>query len=130
MHAHLLFVEQTDGSLSVLRSALERTGVTASVVHGSDDLGRLLRSVCPDLVVVEGETVTVAGAPQPDAIDVCRRTYPWLPVVVQVLDGAAANGLAEMRLRADLVLDEPAPDDETTARIRRLLGGRRVARGG
>lgn len=125
MHAHLLFVEQTDGSLSVLRSALERTGVTASVVHGSDDLGRLLRSVCPDLVVVEGGT----GAPQPDAIDVCRRTYPWLPVVVQLRDGGG-NGLAEVRLRADLVLEEPAPDEETTARIRRLLGGRRVARGG
>lgn len=125
MHAHLLFVEETEGSLRPLRAALERTGLTASVVRGSTDLDHLLRSVCPDLVVVEAAVPPEPVDAHPTAVQICRRTYPWLPVVVQLNSITGGPERLSGALGADLVLEAPDPDEETTRRIRELLGGRR-----
>lgn len=126
MHAHLLFVEESEGFLQPLRQALDKTGLTSSLVRGSEDLECLLRSVCPDMVVVEAPAPDGRSPARPAAVDVCRRIYPWLPVVVQLRDPSRPVGVEAKRLGADLVLEESGADDETTWRVRRLLGGRRM----
>ncbi len=126
MHAHLLFVEETTGSLHPMRAALERTGLTSSVIPGFANLEPLLRSVCPDMVVVE--------APDPDkgpglpALEIVRRIYAWLPVIVLAPDAGDDTRGRAFTLGADLVVSEPEPDEETVRRIRQLLWGTHAER--
>jgi DNA-binding NarL/FixJ family response regulator len=128
MHAHLLFVEETPGSLHAMRAALERTGLTGSVIAGFTRLEPLLRSVCPDLVVVEAPGPDTTPGPGRSAVEIVRRTYAWLPVVVLATDSGGDTRGGASALGADLVVSEPEPDGETVRRIRTLLFGTRTGR--
>lgn len=118
---HVLVVDDEPQIVEIVRDYLADAGYRVSTARSGDEALRHVRSVTPDLVVLD------LGLPGMDGLDVARalRQSSSVPIIMLTARAEEADRVAGLELGADDYVVKPFSPRELLARIRAVL--RRVA---
>jgi two-component system, OmpR family, alkaline phosphatase synthesis response regulator PhoP len=114
---HVLVVDDEPRIVEIVRDYLADAGYRVSTARSGDEALRHVRSITPDLVVLD------LGLPDLDGLDVARalrRTSP-VPIIILTARSDEADRVAGLELGADDYLVKPFSPRELLARIRAVL---------
>ena len=114
---HVLVVDDEPAIVEIVRDYLADAGYRVSTARSGDDALRQLRSVTPDLVVLD------LGLPDIDGLDVARtvRQASAVPIIMLTARTDEADRVAGLELGADDYVVKPFSPRELLARIRAVL---------
>ena len=119
--SHVLVVDDEPAIVEIVRDYLVDAGFRVSSARSGEEALRLVRSVVPDLIVLD------LGLPGVDGLTVARtiRQSSAVPIIVLTARGDEADRVVGLELGADDYVVKPFSPRELLARIRAVL--RRVA---
>ena len=120
--AHILVVDDDDRLRRLLQRYLAENGFRVSTADNAADARAKMRSVQPDLMVLD---VTMPGETGLDLTETLRRERSDLPILLLTARGAPEDRIAGFEAGADDYLGKPFDPYELVLRIRAML--RRVA---
>jgi two-component system alkaline phosphatase synthesis response regulator PhoP len=115
--AHVLVVDDEPPIVEVVRDYLTDAGYRVSTARSGDEALRHVRSVTPDLVVLD------LGLPDVDGLDVARalRQSSTVPIIMLTARSDEADRVVGLELGADDYVLKPFSPRELLARIRAVL---------
>ncbi len=114
---HVLVVDDEPRIVEIVRDYLADAGYRVSTARSGDEALRHVRSITPDLVVLD------LGLPDVDGLDVARalrRTSP-VPIIMLTARSDEADRVVGLEIGADDYLVKPFSPRELLARIRAVL---------
>ena len=120
--AHILVVDDDDRLRRLLQRYLAENGFRVTTADNAADARAKMRSVQPDLMVLD---VTMPGETGLDLTETLRRERSGLPILLLTARGAPEDRIAGFEAGADDYLGKPFDPYELVLRIRAML--RRVA---
>jgi len=114
---HVLVVDDEPAIVEIVRDYLADAGYRVSTARSGDEALRQVRSIIPDLVVLD------LGLPGVDGLDVAReirRTSP-VPIIMLTARSDEADRVAGLELGADDYVVKPFSPRELLARVRAVL---------
>ena len=120
--AHVLVVDDDDRLRRLLQRYLAENGFRVTTADNAADARAKMRSVQPDLMVLD---VTMPGETGLDLTETLRRERSDLPILLLTARGAPEDRIAGFEAGADDYLGKPFDPYELVLRIRAML--RRVA---
>ncbi len=120
--AHILVVDDDDRLRRLLHRYLAENGFRVTTADDAADARAKMRSVQPDLMVLD---VTMPGSTGLDLTETLRRERSDLPILLLTARGAPEDRIAGFEAGADDYLPKPFDPYELVLRIRAML--RRVA---
>jgi two-component system alkaline phosphatase synthesis response regulator PhoP len=114
---HVLVVDDEPAIVDIVRDYLVDAGYRVSSARSGEEAVRLVRSVVPDLIVLD------LGLPDADGLDVARqvRQSSSVPIIVLTARGDEADRVIGLELGADDYVVKPFSPRELLARIRAVL---------
>jgi two-component system alkaline phosphatase synthesis response regulator PhoP len=114
---HVLVVDDEPDIVAIVRDYLADAGYRVSTARSGDEAMRLLRSIVPDLVVLD------LGLPGIDGLDVTRqvRATSAVPIIVLTARADEADRVIGLELGADDYVVKPFSPRELLARVRAVL---------
>jgi two-component system, OmpR family, alkaline phosphatase synthesis response regulator PhoP len=114
---HVLVVDDEPRIVEIVRDYLADAGYRVSTARSGDEALRHVRSITPDLVVLD------LGLPGMDGLDVTRalRQTSRVPIIVLTARTDEADRVAGLELGADDYVVKPFSPRELLARIRAVL---------
>ena len=114
---HVLVVDDEPRIVEVVRDYLADAGYRVSTARSGDEALRHVRSITPDLVVLD------LGLPGMDGLDVARalRQTSNVPIIMLTARSDEADRVAGLELGADDYVAKPFSPRELLARIRAVL---------
>jgi DNA-binding response OmpR family regulator len=114
---HVLVVDDEPAIVEIVRDYLADAGYRVSTARSGDEALRRLRSVTPDLVVLD------LGLPDIDGLDVARtvRQASAVPIIMLTARTDEADRVSGLELGADDYVVKPFSPRELLARIRAVL---------
>ncbi|MET0144691.1 MAG: response regulator transcription factor [Ilumatobacteraceae bacterium] len=114
---HVLVVDDEPDIVAVVRDYLADAGYRVSTARSGEEALRLVRSIVPDLVVLD------LGLPGIDGLDVTRtvRAMSGVPIIVLTARADEADRVLGLELGADDYVVKPFSPRELLARIRAVL---------
>jgi two-component system, OmpR family, alkaline phosphatase synthesis response regulator PhoP len=114
---HVLVVDDEPAIVDIVRDYLVDAGFRVSSARSGEDALRLVRSVVPDLIVLD------LGLPGVDGLSVARtvRQTSSVPIIVLTARGEEADRVVGLELGADDYVVKPFSPRELLARIRAVL---------
>ena len=114
---HVLVVDDEQDIVAIVRDYLADAGFRVSTARSGEEALRLLRSVVPDLVVLD------LGLPGIDGLDVTRtvRATSAVPIIVLTARADEADRVVGLELGADDYVVKPFSPRELLARVRAVL---------
>jgi two-component system, OmpR family, alkaline phosphatase synthesis response regulator PhoP len=114
---HVLVVDDEPAILEIVRDYLADAGYRVSTARSGEDALRHVRSIRPDLVVLD------LGLPGLDGLDVARtiRETSGVPIIMLTARSDEADRVVGLELGADDYLVKPFSPRELLARIRAVL---------
>ncbi len=122
LDAHILVVDDDDRLRRLLQRYLAENGFRVTMAENAADARAKMRSVQPDLMVLD---VTMPGETGLDLTETLRRERSDLPILLLTARGAPEDRIAGFEAGADDYLGKPFDPYELVLRIRAML--RRVA---
>ncbi len=115
---HVLVVDDEPRIVEVVRDYLADAGYRVSTARSGDEALRHVRSITPDLVVLD------LGLPGIDGLDVARqlRRASSVPIIMLTARRDEADRVAGLELGADDYVVKPFSPRELLARIRACCG--------
>jgi two-component system, OmpR family, alkaline phosphatase synthesis response regulator PhoP len=115
--AHVLVVDDEPQIVEIVRDYLADAGFRVSTARSGDEALRHVRSVTPDLVVLD------LGLPGMDGLDVARviRQSANVPIIMLTARSDEADRVAGLELGADDYVVKPFSPRELLARVRAVL---------
>ena len=120
--AHILVVDDDDRLRRLLQRYLAENGFRVTTAENAADARAKMRSVQPDLMVLD---VTMPGETGLDLTETLRRERSDVPILLLTARGAPEDRIAGFEAGADDYLGKPFDPYELVLRIRAML--RRVA---
>lgn len=119
----VLIVEDDTGICNVLTAVLSTSGYETITAATAREADTLIRSHCPDLVLLD------LGLPDRDGLEVIRAVRGWsgMPIVVVSARSQEADKVAALDAGADDYIVKPFGSEELLARIRTALRHARSA---
>jgi two-component system, OmpR family, alkaline phosphatase synthesis response regulator PhoP len=113
----ILVVEDEPAIATLARDYLEHAGFAVSIAGDGPTALRIVRTVHPDLVVLD------LGLPGIDGLDVTRtiRRDSTLPIIIVTARGEESDKLVGLELGADDYMTKPFSPKELVARVRAVL---------
>ncbi|MDQ3738328.1 MAG: response regulator transcription factor [Actinomycetota bacterium] len=120
---HVLVVDDEPAIVEIVRDYLADAGYRVSTAHSGDEAMRHVRSIQPDLIVLD------LGLPGIDGLDVARaiRQSSSVPIIMLTARSEEADRVVGLELGADDYLVKPFSPRELLARVRAVLRRSRVA---
>ena len=114
---HILVVDDEPAIVEIVRDYLTDVGYRVSTARSGDDALRQIRSILPDLIVLD------LGLPGIDGLDVARvvRQGSRVPIIMLTARGDEADRVVGLELGADDYLIKPFSPRELLARVRAVL---------
>jgi two-component system, OmpR family, alkaline phosphatase synthesis response regulator PhoP len=114
---HVLVVDDEPRIVEIVRDYLADAGYRVSTARSGDEALRHVRSITPDLVVLD------LGLPDMDGLDVARalRLASSVPIIMLTARTDEADRVAGLELGADDYVVKPFSPRELLARIRAVL---------
>jgi two-component system alkaline phosphatase synthesis response regulator PhoP len=114
---HILVVDDEPAIVEIVRDYLTDVGYRVSTARSGDDAMRQIRSIVPDLIVLD------LGLPGMDGLDVARmvRQTSRVPIIMLTARGDEADRVVGLELGADDYLIKPFSPRELLARVRAVL---------
>ena len=114
---HVLVVDDEPAIVAIVRDYLADAGYRVTTARSGDEALRQIRSVTPDLVVLD------LGLPGIDGLDVAReiRRTSWVPIIMLTARSDEADRVAGLELGADDYVVKPFSPRELLARVRAVL---------
>ena len=114
---HVLVVDDEQDIVAIVRDYLADAGYRVSTARSGEEALRLLRSVVPDLVVLD------LGLPGIDGLDVTRavRATSAVPIIMLTARADEADRVVGLELGADDYVVKPFSPRELLARVRAVL---------
>jgi two-component system, OmpR family, alkaline phosphatase synthesis response regulator PhoP len=114
---HVLIVDDEPQIVEIVRDYLADAGYRVSTARSGDEALRHVRSITPDLVVLD------LGLPDMDGLDVARllRQATSVPIIMLTARSDEADRVAGLELGADDYVVKPFSPRELLARIRAVL---------
>ena len=114
---HVLVVDDEPAIVDIVRDYLVDAGFRVSSARSGEDAMRLVRSIVPDLIVLD------LGLPGVDGLDVARalRQSSSVPIIVLTARADEADRVVGLELGADDYVVKPFSPRELLARIRAVL---------
>jgi DNA-binding response OmpR family regulator len=114
---HVLVVDDEPAIVDIVRDYLVDAGYRVSSARSGEDALRLVRSVVPDLIVLD------LGLPGVDGLDAARqiRQSSSVPIIVLTARGDEADRVVGLELGADDYVVKPFSPRELLARVRAVL---------
>jgi DNA-binding response OmpR family regulator len=114
---HVLVVDDEQDIVAIVRDYLADAGYRVSTARSGEEAMRLLRSIVPDLVVLD------LGLPGIDGLDVTRsiRSRSTVPIIVLTARSDEADRVVGLELGADDYVVKPFSPRELLARVRAVL---------
>jgi two-component system alkaline phosphatase synthesis response regulator PhoP len=114
---HILVVDDEPAIVEIVRDYLTDVGYRVSTARSGDDALRQIRSILPDLIVLD------LGLPGMDGLDVARvvRQGSRVPIIMLTARGDEADRVVGLELGADDYLIKPFSPRELLARVRAVL---------
>ena len=114
---HVLVVDDEQAIVAIVRDYLADAGFRVSTARSGEEALNLLRSIVPDLVVLD------LGLPGIDGLDVTRtvRASSAVPIIVLTARGDEADRVVGLELGADDYVVKPFSPRELLARVRAVL---------
>ena len=114
---HVLVVDDEQDIVAIVRDYLADAGYRVSTARSGEEALRLLRSIVPDLVVLD------LGLPGIDGLDVTRRVRSTsaVPIIMLTARSDEADRVIGLELGADDYVVKPFSARELVARIRAVL---------
>jgi two-component system alkaline phosphatase synthesis response regulator PhoP len=114
---HILVVDDEPAIVEIVRDYLTDVGYRVSTARSGDDALRQIRSILPDLIVLD------LGLPGLDGLDVARavRQASSVPIIMLTARGDEADRVVGLELGADDYLIKPFSPRELLARVRAVL---------
>ena len=114
---HVLVVDDEPAIVDIVTDYLADAGYRVSVARTGDDALRQVRSIIPDLVVLD------LGLPGVDGLDVAReiRRTSAVPIIMLTARSDEADRVAGLELGADDYVVKPFSPRELLARVRAVL---------
>ena len=114
---HVLVVDDEPAIVEIVRDYLVDAGFRVSSARSGEEALRLVRSVVPDLIVLD------LGLPGVDGLAVARtiRQTSTVPIIVLTAHGDEADRVVGLELGADDYVVKPFSPRELLARIRAVL---------
>jgi DNA-binding response OmpR family regulator len=114
---HILVVDDEPAIVEIVRDYLADVGYRVSTARSGDDALRQIRSILPDLIVLD------LGLPGMDGLDVARavRQASSVPIIMLTARGDEADRVVGLELGADDYLIKPFSPRELLARVRAVL---------
>jgi len=115
--AHVLVVDDEPAIVAIVRDYLADAGFRVSTASSGDGALRQVRSILPDLIVLD------LGLPGTDGLDVARqiRRSSAVPIIMLTARADEADRVAGLELGADDYLVKPFSPRELLARVRAVL---------
>jgi len=114
---HVLVVDDEQDIVAIVRDYLADAGYRVSTARSGEEALRLLRSIVPDLVVLD------LGLPGMDGLDVTRRVRSTsaVPIIMLTARSDEADRVIGLELGADDYVVKPFSPRELLARVRAVL---------
>jgi DNA-binding response OmpR family regulator len=114
---HVLVVDDEPAIVEIVRDYLADAGFRVSTAHSGDEALRHVRSIQPDLIVLD------LGLPDVDGLDVARtiRQSSRVPIIMLTARSDEADRVVGLELGADDYLVKPFSPRELLARVRAVL---------
>jgi two-component system alkaline phosphatase synthesis response regulator PhoP len=114
---HVLVVDDEQDIVAIVRDYLADAGYRVSTARSGEEALRLLRSIVPDLVVLD------LGLPGIDGLDVTRtvRATSAVPIIMLTARADEADRVIGLELGADDYVVKPFSPRELLARVRAVL---------
>jgi two-component system alkaline phosphatase synthesis response regulator PhoP len=114
---HVLVVDDEPAIVEIVRDYLSDAGYRVSTAHSGDEALSQVRSIRPDLIVLD------LGLPGLDGLDVARtiRQSLGVPIIMLTARSDEADRVVGLELGADDYLVKPFSPRELLARIRAVL---------
>ena len=114
---HVLVVDDEPAIVAIVRDYLADAGYRVTTARSGDEALRQIRSITPDLVVLD------LGLPGIDGLDVAReiRRTSWVPIIMLTARSDEADRVAGLELGADDYVVKPFSPRELLARVRAVL---------
>jgi len=114
---HVLVVDDDPAIVEIVRDYLSDAGYRVSTAHSGDEALSQVRSIRPDLIVLD------LGLPGLDGLDVARtiRQSLGVPIIMLTARSDEADRVVGLELGADDYLVKPFSPRELLARIRAVL---------
>jgi two-component system alkaline phosphatase synthesis response regulator PhoP len=114
---HVLVVDDEPAIVEIVRDYLADAGFRVSTAASGDEALRQVRSIIPDLVVLD------LGLPGVDGLDVAReiRRSSTVPIIMLTARADEADRVAGLELGADDYVVKPFSPRELLARVRAVL---------
>ncbi len=115
--AHVMVVDDEPAIVEIVRDYLADVGFRVSTARTGDEALRQVRSIIPDLVVLD------LGLPGIDGLDVAReiRRNSTVPIIMLTARSDEADRVAGLELGADDYVVKPFSPRELLARVRAVL---------
>ncbi len=114
---HVLVVDDEPAIVEIVRDYLADAGYRVSTAHSGAEALRQVRSILPDLIVLD------LGLPELDGLDVARtiRQSSRVPIIMLTARSDEADRIVGLELGADDYLVKPFSPRELLARVRAVL---------
>ena len=114
---HVLVVDDEPAIVEIVRDYLADAGYRVSTAHSGAEALRQVRSILPDLIVLD------LGLPGLDGLDVARtiRQSSRVPIIMLTARSDEADRIVGLELGADDYLVKPFSPRELLARVRAVL---------
>jgi len=114
---HVLVVDDEPAIVEIVRDYLADAGYRVSTAHSGAEALRQVRSILPDLIVLD------LGLPELDELDVARtiRQSSRVPIIMLTARSDEADRIVGLELGADDYLVKPFSPRELLARVRAVL---------
>lgn len=119
----LLLVDDDETALTLMKDLLENRGFRVDCARDTDRGEALLKKTAYHVVVAD---LKMPGRSGMDLVQLCRREYPEIPVVVITGRGSIRSAVEVLKAGAFDYLSKPVQMDELTLVIRKALAGRRL----
>lgn len=119
----LLLVDDDETALTLMKDLLENRGFRVDCARDADRGEALLKKTAYHVVVAD---LKMPGRSGMDLVQLCRREYPEIPVVVITGRGSIRSAVEVLKAGAFDYLSKPVQMDELTLVIRKALAGRRL----
>ena len=119
----LLLVDDDEIALTLMKDLLENRGFRVDCARDADRGEALLKKTAYHVVVAD---LKMPGRSGMDLVQLCRREYPEIPVVVITGRGSIRGAVEVLKAGAFDYLSKPVQMDELTLVIRKALAGRRL----
>jgi two-component system alkaline phosphatase synthesis response regulator PhoP len=117
MNHHVLVVDDEPAIVEIVRDYLADAGYRVSTARSGDEALRQIRSIRPDLIVLD------LGLPGLDGLDITRtiRASSRVPIIMLTARSAEADRVVGLELGADDYVVKPFSPRELLARVRAVL---------